>query len=114
MATPSATDPGLTSHGWKNLYRGLSTDAQAIDAIARYLTEGLGHSKVCVLSEAQEDIDAVTDRLGAASDENCSGTYGHKQSDFVQEIESVTIDLNGRPFGVATFGVRRRDLRAHD
>ena len=68
--TPSATNPGLTTNGWKTFFRGLGNDATQGPAAANLLTGKLKAKKVYVV---QDDSDygiglgtATTKALGSA------------------------------------------------
>jgi branched-chain amino acid transport system substrate-binding protein len=49
--TPSATNPDLTTKGWKHFFRALGNDAVQGPAAARFMTGTLGATKVCVIRD---------------------------------------------------------------
>lgn len=86
MLSPSATNPGLTTNGWKNFVRGLGNDNSQGGAIANYATGTLKFSKVCVV---QDDSDygvglaeVVTKTLGSAADAGCASKVKAGDKDF--------------------------------
>jgi len=69
--TPSATNPDLTTKGWKHFFRALGNDAVQGPAAARFMTNTLGAQKVCVVrddsSYGQGLATEVTKALGGAA-----------------------------------------------
>jgi branched-chain amino acid transport system substrate-binding protein len=91
--TASATNPGLTTNGWTNFFRGLGNDNSQGGAVANYMTGELGYKKVCV---AQDDSDygvglaeVVIQTLGAAADGNCSIKVKTGDKDFSAGVQII-------------------------
>jgi branched-chain amino acid transport system substrate-binding protein len=91
--TASATNPGLTTNGWTNFFRGLGNDNSQGGAVANYMTGQLGYKKVCV---AQDDSDygvglaeVVIQTLGAAADGNCSIKVKTGDKDFSAGVQII-------------------------
>jgi branched-chain amino acid transport system substrate-binding protein len=66
--SPSATNPGLSTNGWKTFFRGLGNDAAQAPAVAKFLTGTLKAKKVCVVRDDSEYgiglADLTTEALG--------------------------------------------------
>ena len=91
--TASATNPGLTTNGWTNFFRGLGNDNSQGGATANWLTTQKGYTKVCV---AQDNTDygvglanVVTETLGAAADGNCAVKVKTGDKDFSAGIQLI-------------------------
>ncbi|PJI90968.1 branched-chain amino acid ABC transporter substrate-binding protein [Luteimicrobium subarcticum] len=98
-ATASATNPGLTTNGWSNFFRGLGNDNSQGAAIAKYMTDTLGYKKVCVVADNQDYsvglADVVTKTLGSAADKDCAASVKQGDTDFsatVQIVKSAQAD----------------------
>lgn len=74
--TASATNPDLTTHGWKHFFRGLGNDAVQGPAAARFIENDLKSSKVYVVQDdsaygkglAKTISEALGDKLVATGD----------------------------------------------
>ncbi|HEY0118065.1 MAG TPA: branched-chain amino acid ABC transporter substrate-binding protein [Cellulomonas sp.] len=93
MLTPSATNPALTTNGWKNFIRGLGNDNSQGGAAAAYMTGTLGFKKVCVV---QDDSDygvglagLVTKTLGAVADSSCASKVKTGDKDFSATVQII-------------------------
>lgn len=93
MLTPSATNPALTTNGWKNFVRGLGNDNSQGAAAANYMTGTLGYKKVCVV---QDDSDygvglaqVVTKTLGSAADGSCAAKVKNGDKDFSATVQII-------------------------
>ena len=86
MLTPSATNPTLTTNGWKNFVRGLGNDNSQGGAAANYMTGTLGHGKVCVVKDDSDYgvglAEVVTETLGSAADGSCAAKVKNGDKDF--------------------------------
>lgn len=90
--SPSATDPALSTNGWKTFHRVLGNDASQGPAAADFITNDLGASTVCVI---EDDSDygkglaaEVEKKLGdkvACTDDVKTG-----QKDFSATVTKVT------------------------
>ena len=92
--TPAATNPDLTTHGWDNYFRGLASDAVQGPAVAAYMRDTLGYTKVCVVagdSDYGTDLAAqVTAVLGAVADPTCAAGVVEGDQDFSAAVATVT------------------------
>lgn len=92
--TPAATNPDLTTHGWDSFFRGLASDAVQGPAVAAYMRDTLGFSKVCVVSDDSDygaDLAAeVATVLGAAADPACAAQVAEGGDDFSPAVATVT------------------------
>ncbi len=93
MLTPSATNPALTTNGWKNFVRGLGNDNSQGGAIANYAMSTLGYKKVCVV---QDDSDygvglaeVVTKTLGSVADSACASKVKVGDKDFTATVQII-------------------------
>ena len=89
--SPSATNPGLTKNGWKTFHRVLGNDASQGPAAAKFITDTLKATKVCVI---QDDSDygiglaaSITKALG--SDVVCTDKVKTGQKDFSATVNKV-------------------------
>ncbi|MCU6482519.1 branched-chain amino acid transport system substrate-binding protein [Arthrobacter silviterrae] len=89
--TPAATNPTLTTNGWKTFFRGLGNDAVQGPAAAKFMTGKLGAKKVYVV---QDDSDygiglgkTTSDGLGSALIGTDKVTTGQK--DFSVTISKI-------------------------
>jgi branched-chain amino acid transport system substrate-binding protein len=80
----SATNPDLTTHGWKTFHRILGNDATQAPADAKYIKDTLQAKKVMVVDDASEYgkglADGVAKDLGSLVTE--TDTVQQKQTDF--------------------------------
>jgi branched-chain amino acid transport system substrate-binding protein len=90
--TPSATNPALTSHGWKTFFRGMGNDAVQGPAAAKFMTDNLKAAKICVV---QDDSDygtglaaQVTQALGAKA--SCQDKVKTGQTDFSAVVNKMS------------------------
>lgn len=74
--SPSATNPDLSSNGWKGFFRLVGTDAQQGEEAATYITDVAGASHVVVMNDNSEYgkplSDVVAKTLGDAAVTNIS------------------------------------------
>ena len=91
--SPSATNPALSQNGWKTFHRVLGNDASQGPAAAKFMTDTLKASKVCVI---QDDSDygiglakAVIQTLGSADDTSCNDSVKTGQKDFSATVNKV-------------------------
>jgi branched-chain amino acid transport system substrate-binding protein len=89
--TPSATNPGLSTHGWKTFFRALGNDASQGPSAGKFIADDLKASKVCVIKDDSEYgtglAAAVTKQLG--SKVTCTDDVKTKQSDFSATVNKV-------------------------
>ncbi|MFD2416031.1 branched-chain amino acid ABC transporter substrate-binding protein [Amycolatopsis pigmentata] len=93
----SATNPALSTHGWKTFFRGMGNDSVQGPAAAKLLTGSLKASKVCVIEDDSEYgtglASQVTQALGAKA--TCSDKVKTGQTDFsavVNKVQSANPD----------------------
>ena len=98
--TPSATNPGLTQNGWTTFFRALGNDAVQGPAAARFITNQLKASKVCVV---QDDSDygiglanAINGVLGDKAS-GCQDKVTTGQRDFSATVSKIN---NAKPDAV--------------
>ncbi|SIS20023.1 branched-chain amino acid ABC transporter substrate-binding protein [Williamsia sterculiae] len=91
--TASATNPALTTNGWKTFFRGLANDDVQGPAVAKYMTGKLGYKKICVIKDDSEYAaglaKAITTGLGSANDSSCAGDVKTKERDFSAVVAKV-------------------------
>lgn len=95
--SPSATNPGLANNGWKTFFRGMGNDAVQGPAAAKFLTDTIKASKVCVVEDDSDYgiglASQVTQALGAKV--TCTDKVKTGQTDFsavVNKISSSGVD----------------------
>lgn len=80
----SATNPALTTHGWKTFHRILGTDADQAPGVAKYITGTVDAKKVMVVDDASEYgkglADGVKQELGSLV--TATDTVQQQQTDF--------------------------------
>lgn len=90
--TPSATNPGLTKNGWKTFFRALGNDASQGPAAAKFISDDLKASKVCVVQDDSEygtGLGAsVTAALGSKAG-SCNDSVKTGQTDFSATVNKV-------------------------
>ncbi len=91
--TASATNPGLTTNGWTNFFRGLGNDNSQGGATANYLKGEQGYTKVCVVQDNTDYgvglAEVVTETLGEAADGNCAVKVKSGDKDFSAGIQLI-------------------------
>ena len=91
--TASATNPGLTTNGWTNFFRGLGNDNSQGGATANWLTGEKGYTKVCVVQDNTDYgvglAEVVTETLGAAADGNCAVKVKTGDKDFSAGVQLI-------------------------
>ncbi|HVV10562.1 branched-chain amino acid ABC transporter substrate-binding protein [Amycolatopsis sp.] len=92
--SPSATNPGLANNGWKTFFRGMGNDAVQGPAAAKFLTDTLKASKVCVIEDDSEYgtglAAQVTQALGAKA--TCSDKVKTGQTDFSAVVNKISTE----------------------
>ncbi len=87
----SATNPDLTTNGWKTFHRVLGNDATQAPAAAKYIKDTLKATKVFVVDDASEYgkgiADGVKESLGALA--TGTDTIQAKQTDFGPTVTKV-------------------------
>jgi branched-chain amino acid transport system substrate-binding protein len=88
----SATNPDLSTNGWKTFHRVLGNDATQAPADAKYIKETLAAKKVFVVDDASEYgkglADGVASALGSLVTD--TDTVQQKQTDFGPTVTKVT------------------------
>ena len=88
----SATNPDLSTNGWKTFHRVLGNDATQAPADAKYISDTLAAKKVYVVDDASEYgkglADGVADTLGDLVTDR--DTVQQKQTDFSPTVTKVT------------------------
>jgi len=91
--TASATNPGLTTNGWTNFFRGLGNDNSQGGATANWLTGEKGFKKICVVQDNSDYgvglANVVSETLGAAADGNCAVKVKGGDKDFSAGIQLI-------------------------
>ncbi|MFD3509584.1 branched-chain amino acid ABC transporter substrate-binding protein [Nocardia sp. NPDC058666] len=92
--TASATNPSLTTNGWKTFFRGLGNDDSQGPAVANYLTGEKGFKKICVV---QDNTDygvglakAFTTAAGSAVDPSCATNIKEGDKDFSAAVSQLS------------------------
>jgi len=89
--TPSATNPALSTNGWKTFFRVLGNDASQGPAAAKYISDTLKASKVAVVDDASEYgkglADIVKSSLG--SKVTTTDTVQTGQTDFSPTVTKL-------------------------
>jgi len=89
--TASATNPGLTTNGWKTFFRGLGNDASQGPAAAKFITGQLGAKSVCVIKDDSDYgiglAKTVSATLGSA--QTCTDDVKTGQKDFSATIGKI-------------------------
>jgi len=89
--SPSATDPALAENGWKTFHRDLGNDASQGPAAAKFIQDGLGAKKVCVIeddSDYGKGLAAQVEKaLGSAV--TCTDDVKTGQKDFSATVNKV-------------------------
>lgn len=92
--TASATNPDLTKNGWTTFFRGLANDAVQGPAVAKYMTDTLKYTKVCVVSDNSDYgiglAKQITTGLGSAADANCAPQVKTGDKDFSAAVQVVS------------------------
>jgi len=98
-ATASATNPSLSTNGWKTFFRGLGSDIPQGEGDGNYLTKVKGAKKVCVLEDNTDYgtglAKALRSSLGDAELKDCSTQYKKGDKDFsaiVSKVKSTSPD----------------------
>jgi len=90
----SATNPDLTTLGWKTFYRGLANDAVQGPAVAKYMVDTLGYAKVCVVADNSDYgiglAEQITAGLGDAADSSCSALVKTGDKDFAAAVQIIS------------------------
>jgi branched-chain amino acid transport system substrate-binding protein len=92
--TPSATLPELTTNGWTTFFRGMGNDAVQGPAAAKFLTDTLKASKVCVIQDDSPYgiglAGTVTAALGPKA--SCSDKVKTGQTDFSAVVNKISTE----------------------
>ncbi|GAA3582079.1 branched-chain amino acid ABC transporter substrate-binding protein [Amycolatopsis ultiminotia] len=89
--SPSATNPSLAQNGWKTFFRALGNDNTQGPAAAKFITDELKASKVCVIEDDSEYgtglAASITKALGAKA--TCQDKVKTKQTDFSAVVNKI-------------------------
>lgn len=91
--TASATNPGLTTNGWTNFFRGLGNDNSQGGATANWLIKSQGAKKVCVVKDNTDYGvglgEVVANTLGSVADGSCAVDVKTGDKDFSAGIQLI-------------------------
>ncbi|WP_142001627.1 branched-chain amino acid ABC transporter substrate-binding protein [Amycolatopsis cihanbeyliensis] len=89
--TPSATNPDLSSNGWKTFFRGVGTDTDQGPAAAKFLTENLGAQNVCLVQDDSEYGVGLANSVKQALGDSvaCQEEVKSKQKEFSAVINKI-------------------------
>jgi len=87
----SATNPDLSTNGWKTFHRVLGNDATQAPAVGKYITDTLAAKKVYVVDDASEYGKGLADGVAEALGDLVTGTdtVQQKQTDFSPTVTKV-------------------------
>ncbi|MBD8078565.1 branched-chain amino acid ABC transporter substrate-binding protein [Cellulosimicrobium arenosum] len=92
--TASATNPDLTGNGWTNFFRGLANDAVQGPSVAKYMTETLGYTSVCVVADNSDYgiglAEQITSGLGDAANADCAPEVKTGDKDFSAAVQIIS------------------------
>jgi branched-chain amino acid transport system substrate-binding protein len=90
--TPSATNPALATNGWKTFFRGMGNDAVQGPAAAKFLTETVKATKVCVIEDDSEYGIGLSKTVREALKDkaSCFEKIKSKQTDFAAVVNKVS------------------------
>ncbi|WP_306796582.1 ABC transporter substrate-binding protein [Nocardia sp. XZ_19_369] len=84
--TPSATDPALSTNGWRTFFRGLAADDAQGTALAKYLVNTARFRKICVIQDkngyGRSLAGSAVSSLGSAASPNCAADIAQGDRDF--------------------------------
>src|SRR5690606_34379137 len=86
-----ATNPDLSSNGWKTFFRALATDADQGPAAAKFISESLKAEKVCVVSgDAEYGIGLASQLKDSLGDKVvCDEKVKTKQVEFSSVVGNI-------------------------
>ncbi|WP_409186963.1 branched-chain amino acid ABC transporter substrate-binding protein [Amycolatopsis sp. VS8301801F10] len=89
--TPSATDPSLSTNGWKTFFRGLGNDNTQGPAAAKFITGDLKANKVCVVKDDSQYGNGLSEATVKALGDKASCTDQVKtgQTDFSAVVNKI-------------------------
>ncbi|WP_234390670.1 bifunctional serine/threonine-protein kinase/ABC transporter substrate-binding protein [Nocardia suismassiliense] len=91
--TPSATDPALSTNGWRTFFRGLAADDAQGTALAKYLVNTARFRKICVIQDktgyGSSLAGSAVSSLGSAASPNCAAHIAQGDRDFA----TLTADI---------------------
>lgn len=94
IVTASATVPEVTTHGWRNLYRAVATEAVRAAAATGFIAQRHADATVCVIWQEPLDLvaeaEAMMDALGPAVDDDCSDVVGTRDWTFPPAVAAIT------------------------
>ncbi|MFF3221175.1 ABC transporter substrate-binding protein [Nocardia suismassiliense] len=91
--TPSATDPALSTNGWRTFFRGLAADDAQGTALAKYLVNTARFRKICVIQDkngyGRSLAGSAVSSLGSAASPNCAADIAQGDRDFTTVAADV-------------------------
>lgn len=98
IITPSATNPALSTNGWKIFHRALASDAEQGPGAAKYIKDTLAAKSVFVVDDASEYGKGLADIVKSSLGDLVKGTdtVQQKQTDFsatVTKIKDASADV---------------------
>nr|WP_229684265.1 branched-chain amino acid ABC transporter substrate-binding protein [Nocardia camponoti] len=91
--TASATNPTLTTNGWRTFFRGLGNDNSQGPAVANYLVKDKGAKKICVVVDNTDYgtglAQAFTTAGGSAVDQSCTVNVKEGDKDFSAAVSKL-------------------------
>lgn len=91
--TASATNVTLSENGWRTFFRGLANDGVQGPAVANYLKNTLGKTKVCVVDDSTDYglglAQAVRQTLGPVADSACNISVKKGDKDFSAAVTQI-------------------------
>lgn len=89
--SPSATNPALSTNGWKTFFRVLGNDASQGPAAAKYISDTLKASKVAVVDDASEYGKGLADivKSSLAAKVTTTDTVQTGQTDFSPTVTKI-------------------------
>ena len=89
----SATNVSLSENGWRTFFRGLANDGVQGPAVANYLKNTLGHTKVCVVDDSTDYglglAEAVRETLGPVADASCHVSVKTGDKEFSAAVSQI-------------------------
>jgi branched-chain amino acid transport system substrate-binding protein len=92
-ATASATNPTLSTNGWKTFIRGLANDDVQGPSVANYMKNTLGYKKVCVVDDSTDYgkglATAIRTTLGPVAVADCNIQVKKGDKDFSAAVTQI-------------------------
>lgn len=102
IITPSATNPALSTNGWKIFHRAVATDALQGAAAAKYIKTKFGKAKIAVIDDASDYGKGLADIVAAALG---SSVVAHESIDpKAQDLSSTVAKVKAAGATVVYYG----------